>query len=61
MDNSGRYITVYIIMFDTYGSGDRQASLDGFKTREAALEEVIKLSHCGHTNIDIVPVNIHQN
>ncbi len=46
-------LTIYIVMFRTFGSGEYQISENVFTKRKDAEQEAKRLRACGHTQVTI--------
>ena len=49
-----RLMTIYIVTFQTYGTGIFQVSYNVFSKRKDAEEEAKQLRACGHTQVTVV-------
>ena len=47
-------MTIYIVTFQTYGTGEFQVSYNVFSKRKDAEEEAKQLRACGHTQVTVV-------
>ena len=49
-----RHMTIYIVTFQTYGTGEFQVSYNVFSKRKDAELEAKQLRACGHTQVTVV-------
>ncbi len=47
-------MAIYIVTFQTYGTGEFQLSYNVFSKRKDAEEEAKQLRACGHTQVTVV-------